>query len=96
MEKPIIFTVDDDQGYVFSGPDLERDGSRRPRGCAVERDPYWLETSVPGIFVAGDLRHRSTKRVASAVGEGSMTLQFVHQHLRNPAPAIHALQPTKG
>jgi thioredoxin reductase (NADPH) len=95
VEKPIIFAVEDVQGYVFSGPDLERDGTRRPRDWAVERDPYWLETSVPGIFVANDLRHRSTKRVASAVGEGSMTVQFVHQHLCNPAPAIRALQPVK-
>jgi thioredoxin reductase (NADPH) len=46
-----------------------------------ERDPFLLETSLPGVFVAGDVRHRSIKRVASAVGEGSMAVQFIHQYL---------------
>ena len=47
----------------------------------VDRDPYWLESSVPGIFVAGDVRCQSVKRVASAVGEGAMAVQFVHRYL---------------
>jgi len=77
----------DPAGFVLSGVDLEREGGKRPRGWSLDRDPFWLETSIPGVFVAGDLRHQSTKRVASAVGEGSMAVQFVHQHLRGPAPA---------
>jgi thioredoxin reductase (NADPH) len=85
----------DEQGYILSGPELERDGSKRPKGWSAQRDPYWLETSIPGVFVAGDVRRRSTKRIASAVGEGAMALQFVHQHLRGPAPA-HRPAPAAG
>jgi len=70
----------DEYGFILSGPDLVRDG-RRPRGWKLPRDPYWLETSVPGIFVAGDVRQNSVKRVASAVGEGAMAVVFVHQYL---------------
>jgi thioredoxin reductase (NADPH) len=70
----------DDRGFLLAGPDLASNGSR-PRGWDVDRDPYLLETSVPGIFVAGDVRHRSIKRVASAVGEGSMAVQFIHRYL---------------
>jgi thioredoxin reductase (NADPH) len=70
----------DEFGYILTGPDLVRSG-KRPRGWTLERDPYWLESSVPGIFVAGDVRARSVKRVASAVGEGAMAIQFVHQYL---------------
>jgi thioredoxin reductase (NADPH) len=81
-------------GFVLSGVDLEREGGKRPRGWLVDREPFWLETSVPGVFVAGDLRHQSTKRVASAVGEGAMAVQFVHQHLRGPAPAQRPPPPT--
>ncbi|MDQ8044993.1 MAG: fused response regulator/thioredoxin-disulfide reductase, partial [Patulibacter sp.] len=54
---------------------------RRDGGPALDRDPHLLETSVPGVFVAGDVRSRSMKRVASAVGEGSMVVSFVHQYL---------------
>jgi thioredoxin reductase (NADPH) len=70
----------DSSGFVLSGPDLIRDG-QKPKGWQKQRDPFLLETSVPGIFVAGDVRHRSIKRIASAVGEGSMSVQFVHQYL---------------
>jgi thioredoxin reductase (NADPH) len=70
----------DGHGFILSGSDLVK-GGRRPAGWPLERDPYWLETSVPGVFVAGDVRARSVKRVASAVGEGSMAVQFVHQFL---------------
>jgi thioredoxin reductase (NADPH) len=69
----------DDYGYILTGADALKNG--RPRTWNVQRDPFWLETSVPGVFAAGDVRHRSVKRVASAVGEGSMAVQFVHQHL---------------
>jgi len=67
---------------VMSGMDLARDG-RRPKGWNLDRAPYLLETSVPGVFVAGDVRHGSVKRVASGVGEGSIAVQFVHQYLAN-------------
>jgi thioredoxin reductase (NADPH) len=70
----------DPQGYLFTGVDLSK-ASGLPVGWNVDREPYWLETSVPGVFAAGDVRHRSVKRIASAVGEGAMALQFVHQHL---------------
>jgi len=80
-------------GFVLSGADLGREGGKRPRGWLAERDPFWLETSIAGVFVAGDLRHQSTKRVASAVGEGAMAVQFVHQHLRGPALAQRPLAP---
>jgi thioredoxin reductase (NADPH) len=71
----------DERGFIRSGPDLSMHGER-PKGWKLDRDPYLLETSVPGIFVAGDVRHGSIKRCASAVGEGSITVQFVHQYLR--------------
>ncbi len=54
---------------------------KRPEGWPLDRDPYLLETSVPGIFVAGDVLHESVKRVASAVGGGAIAVQFVHQYL---------------
>jgi thioredoxin reductase (NADPH) len=66
----------DAKGFVLAGPDL------KPRGLwKLDRDPYLLESSVPGIFVAGDVRYGSVKRCASAVGEGSIAIQFVHQYL---------------
>ena len=71
----------DERGFILSGPDLMHDG-KRPAGWRPDRDPFLLETSVPGIFVAGDVRHGSVKRCASAVGEGSIAIQFVHQYLR--------------
>jgi thioredoxin reductase (NADPH) len=77
----------DPKGFIRSGPDLERAPGRKPEGWTLAREPYWLESSVPGIFVAGDARLQSTKRVASAVGEGAMAVTFVHQHLSGPSPA---------
>jgi thioredoxin reductase (NADPH) len=71
----------DERGFILSGPDLMRDG-KRPKGWRPDRDPFLLETSVPGVFAAGDVRHGSIKRCASAVGEGSIAVQFVHQYLR--------------
>ncbi|MCI0393146.1 MAG: FAD-dependent oxidoreductase [Acidobacteria bacterium] len=70
----------DEHGFILSGPDLLRDG-RKPRGWTVEREPFLLETSTPGIFVAGDVRRGSVKRVASSVGEGAIAVQFMHQYL---------------
>jgi thioredoxin reductase (NADPH) len=72
--------VRDEHGFVFAGPDLLVDG-QRPRGWSLDRDPYHLETSVPGVFVAGDVRATSVKRVASAVGEGAMAVMLVHRYL---------------
>ncbi|GAB1545374.1 FAD-dependent oxidoreductase [Scytonema sp. NUACC21] len=86
----------DKQGFILSGPDLMRvrvgeasqqgEGSlienrRRLKGWTLDRDPFLLETSVPGIFVTGDVRSGSVKRVASAVGEGAIAVQFIHQYL---------------
>ena len=70
----------DDRGFILTGPDLIHDGER-PKGWTLERDPYLLETNVPGIFAVGDVRHGSVKRVASGVGEGSVAVQFIHQYL---------------
>ena len=70
----------DERGFILAGPDLSRNGER-PKGWSLDRDPYLLETSVPGIFVAGDVRHGSVKRVASGVGEGAIAVSFVHQYL---------------
>ncbi|MBZ5644320.1 MAG: FAD-dependent oxidoreductase [Acidobacteriia bacterium] len=70
----------DERGFVLTGPDLIRDGSR-PKGWTLERDPFLLETNVPGLFAVGDVRHGSVKRVASGVGEGSVAVQFIHQYL---------------
>jgi thioredoxin reductase (NADPH) len=71
----------DSAGFIITGPDLLVDG-KRPKGWTLKRDPYLLETSVPGIFAAGDVRHHSVKRVASAVGEGSVVVSLVHQYLK--------------
>ena len=70
----------DSRGFVLTGPDLVVDG-RRPAGWTLDRDPYHLEASVPGVFVAGDVRADSVKRVASAVGEGAMAVTLVHRYL---------------
>ena len=70
----------DEQGFILTGPSLMRDG-RFPKGWKLDRQPFLLESSVPGIFVAGDVRNGSVKRVASAVGEGAIAIQFIHQYL---------------
>jgi thioredoxin reductase (NADPH) len=70
----------DDAGFIKSGPDLIIDG-KPPKGWPLDRHPTLLETNVPGIFVVGDVRRGSVKRVASGVGEGSIAIQFVHQYL---------------
>jgi thioredoxin reductase (NADPH) len=70
----------DERGFLLTGPDLIRDG-QRTKGWTLDRDPFLLETNVPGIFAVGDVRHGSIKRVASGVGEGSVAVQFIHQYL---------------
>ena len=70
----------DEKGFILAGPDLRKDG-KLPEVWTEKRDPFLLETSVPGVFVAGDVRAGSVKRVASAVGEGSIAVQFMHQYL---------------
>ncbi len=78
----------DRQGFVLTGPDVAASGS-----WALERDPYLLETSVPGIFACGDVRFSPVKRVAAAVGEGSMAIAFVHQYFRDAEPIAAATSP---
>jgi len=70
----------DEKGFLLAGPDLRLEG-KLPEHWRETREPFLLESSVPGVFVAGDARHGSVKRVASAVGEGSIAVQFVHQYL---------------
>jgi thioredoxin reductase (NADPH) len=78
----------DVNGFILTGPDLMTDGelnnikNNRPKGWNLDRQPFLLETNVPGIFAAGDVRSGSVKRVASGVGEGSIAIQFIHQYLK--------------
>ena len=69
----------DERGFIYAGADLQK--SKNFRGWNRDRDPFLLETNVPGIFVAGDVRHNSVKRVASGVGEGSIAIMFIHRYL---------------
>ena len=78
--EPVV--VRDPNGFVLTGPDLLH-GGHRPKGWHLGRDPYFLETSVPGVFAAGDVRANSIKRVASAVGEGAMAIQLLHGYLEH-------------
>lgn len=72
--------VRDDRGFVMAGPDLLKEGKHSP-GWNLDRPPFLLESSVPGVFVVGDVRHGSIKRVASAVGEGAIAVQFIHRYM---------------
>jgi len=72
--------ITDDKGFIISGPDLVRNG-KRPKGWMLDRDPFMLETSVPGIFVAGDVRLGTNHRVASAIGEGGIAIAAIQQYL---------------
>jgi thioredoxin reductase (NADPH) len=76
--------VRDPGGYLVAGPDLLING-KAPASWPLERAPYYLETAVPGSFAAGDVRHRSIKRVATAAGEGAMAIAFVHRYLEETA-----------
>ena len=69
----------DEHGFLITGPDLLRDDRSR---WPLKRDPLPLESNQPGVFIAGDVRHGSIKRVASAVGEGSLAITLIHQHRR--------------
>jgi thioredoxin reductase (NADPH) len=69
------------EGFIVTGEDLFHDG-RRPKGWTLKRDPYMLETNVPGIFAAGDVRHGTISRIATAVGQGGMVVSFVEQYLK--------------
>jgi len=75
----------DDHGFVMTGADLTRSHGQTPalQSWPLEREPFWLESSVPGIFAAGDVRHGSVKRVAAGVGEGATAVQFIHQYLNS-------------
>ena len=73
----------DDRGFILTGPDLRR--GRAAARWPWSARPYCWRPSLPGVFVAGDVRHQSIKRVASAVGEGSMAVQLVHQYLGDAA-----------
>jgi thioredoxin reductase (NADPH) len=68
-------------GFILTGQDLVRNG-KKPQGWRLARDPLPLETSVPGIFAAGDIREGAVRRVASAVGEGAVAVSLVHQYLK--------------
>ena len=70
----------DSKGFLLTGPDL-LDGGRRPEAWPLDRDPLVLETSTPGVFAAGDVRHGSAKRVGGAVGEGAMAVVLAHRRL---------------
>jgi thioredoxin reductase (NADPH) len=72
--------IRDEQGYLVTGPDLRR-YRRGGDNWKINREPYYLETSMPGVFAAGDVRHDSIKRLTSAVGEGAMAIAFVHRYL---------------
>ncbi|MGD0725129.1 MAG: FAD-dependent oxidoreductase [Spirochaetia bacterium] len=72
----------DSSGFILTGRDIGSDGER-PKGWNLKRDPYLLETNVPGIFAAGDVRHMSLKRVGSAVGEGAIAVALIHQYLKS-------------
>ncbi|MGD0533758.1 MAG: NAD(P)/FAD-dependent oxidoreductase [Methyloceanibacter sp.] len=72
--------VRDEEDYLVTGPDLRKYGPLAGN-WKLNREPYYLETSMPGVFAAGDVRHGSIKRVASAVGEGAMAIAFVHRYL---------------
>lgn len=69
-----------EEGFIVTGPDLIRDG-RRPKNWKLQRDPYLMETSVPGVFAAGDVRYNAVRRVASSVGQGSVVIFFVKKYL---------------
>jgi thioredoxin reductase (NADPH) len=83
--------IRDERGYVCTGRDVIDLVAANHGSWPLARDPYLLETSIPGVFAAGDVRHGSIKRVASGVGEGSMAIAFIHQYLaERPAEAIRA------
>jgi thioredoxin reductase (NADPH) len=85
----------DERGYVCTGRDVTDLVAQQHGSWPIERDPYLLETSVPGIFAVGDVRHGSIKRVASGVGEGSMAIAFVHQYLSERQDSLESSDPRR-
>ncbi|HQU35922.1 MAG TPA: NAD(P)/FAD-dependent oxidoreductase, partial [Anaerolineales bacterium] len=75
-------TLRSDKGYIYTGPDLMKD-KKTPQGWTLERDPFLLETSTPGIFAAGDVRYGTNHRVASAVGEGAIAYALMKEYLKS-------------
>ena len=71
----------DNHGFILTGSDLYN--NKQPQNMIMDHHPLLLETNIPGIFAAGDVRHNSIKRIASAVGEGATAVQLIHQYLRN-------------
>ena len=84
----------DRQGFILTGRDLYQAG-QPPAGWPLERPPLLLETSMPGVFAAGDVRHRSIKRVASAVGDGATAIQLLHEYLQEPDNGAHSATPAR-
>ena len=84
----------DRHGFILTGRDLYQAG-QRPAGWPLERPPLLLETSMPGVFAAGDVRHRSVKRVASAVGEGAIAIQLLHEYLQAHDSGPHSATPAR-
>jgi thioredoxin reductase (NADPH) len=78
-------TIQRSHGYILTGRDVVRDGSH-PSRWPLDRAPLPLETSIPGVFAAGDARYRSIKRVASAIGEGATAVRLVHEYLSGEQP----------
>jgi thioredoxin reductase (NADPH) len=72
----------DANGFILTGMDLVQNGLQRPQGWLLNRQAFLLETNIPGIFAAGDVRHGSIKRISAGVGEGSTAIQLMHQYLR--------------
>jgi thioredoxin reductase (NADPH) len=72
----------DSKGFIITGGNLSKDG-KRPPGWPLDRDPFLLETNIPGVFAVGDVRDGAVRRVANSVGEGSIVLYFVRQYLAN-------------
>ena len=78
MVRDLVAT--NEKGFIITGPDLLREG-KRPKGWTLKRDPFMMETSVPGIFAAGDVRQGTNQRVASATGEGGIAIAAIQQYL---------------
>ena len=84
----------DRQGFILTGRDLHQAG-QPPVGWPLQRPPLLLETSMPGVFAAGDVRHQSVKRVASAIGEGAIAIQLLHEYLQAQDNDPHSVAPAR-
>jgi thioredoxin reductase (NADPH) len=72
----------DDKGFILTGTGLIQNGLEGPQDWLLDRQPFLLETNIPGIFAAGDVRHDSIKRIAPGVGKGSTAIQLIHQYIQ--------------